>query len=187
VFGVTRNLVKHAERMPQFQPQYSSHADREDQMADTLQSVLIGAAAGFVSAVITHFSTRAKIRLDLAAEYDKKLQEARLVAYKELWTMLEPLARYGREKPVTYADLRDISNHTRTWYFQSGGIYLTQASRDPYFKWKALMQPLLDDKGLAANPDKPVPDDKLKSIIASCSTLRTSLSDDIGTKRLSRV
>ena len=156
-------------------------------MADTLQSVLIGGAAGFVSAVITHFSTRAKIRLDLAAEYDKKLQEARLTAYKELWTRLEPLARYGREKPITYADLRDISNKTRTWYFHSGGIYLTQPSRGPYFKWKELMQPFLDNEKLAAHPDKPIPDKELTDVIKWCSALRSSLSDDIGTKRLSRL
>jgi len=77
-------------------------------MADTIQSVLIGGFAGLVSAVITHFSTRAKLRLDLAAEYDKKLQESRLEAYMKLWAMLEPLAKYGRDK-VTFnapGDLR---------------------------------------------------------------------------------
>ena len=40
-------------------------------MADTLESVLIGGVAGVVSSAITYFSTRAKIRLDLMAVYDK--------------------------------------------------------------------------------------------------------------------
>ena len=44
-------------------------------MPDTFQSILIGAVAGLLSAVITYFSTRGKIRLELAAEYDKNLQE----------------------------------------------------------------------------------------------------------------
>ena len=37
-------------------------------MADTIQSVLVGGVAGFVSAVITYFSTRFKTRLELTAE-----------------------------------------------------------------------------------------------------------------------
>jgi hypothetical protein len=156
-------------------------------MADTIESVLIGGAAGVVSAVLTHFSTRAKIRLDLAAAYDKKLQETRLEAYLKLWGMLEPLARYGREQPVTHAVLRDVSSKSRAWYFQTGGIYLTQASRDPYFRWKELMQPLLDSPKYSQRPDVAIDAAELAPVIAAGSVLRTSLSDDIGTKRLSRI
>ena len=138
-------------------------------------------------AVVTYFSTRAKLRLDLAAEYDKQLQEQRLAVYKQLWAMLEPLARYGREKPVTLATLRSVSTATRTWYFQVGGIYLTSATRGPYFRWKELMQPLLDSPAYAATPDAPIPGDQVEAVIAAASELRTHLSDDIGTKRLSRI
>ena len=156
-------------------------------MPDTFTSILIGGLAGGVSAVITYFSTRAKLRLDVAAQYDKQLQDSRLAAYIKLWAMLEPLARFGRDKPVTYAVMKDISDSTRAWYFQTGGIYLTRASATPYFKWKGLMQPLLDDPELTKNPDEAIPESRLEAIIAAGSTLRTSLSDDIGTKRLSRL
>lgn len=160
-------------------------------MPDTLESVLIASGAGLVSglasAALTYFSTRAKIRLDLSAEYDKKLQETRLDAYLKLWAMLEPLARFGREKPITHAVLFDVSNQTRTWYFHTGGIYLTQASRDPYFYWKELMQPFLDSPKYSANPDTRIEDEELKPVIAASSALRTSLSNDIGTKQLSRI
>jgi len=156
-------------------------------MPDTIQSILIGGVAGIISAAVTYFSTRAKIRLDLAAEYDKTLQEERLKVYKELWAMLEPLARYGRDREITYSVLKEISDQTRSWYFKTGGIYLTQLSRDPYFYWKKMMQELLDNKEFKSNPDKTIPDSELKNVISAGSTLRTSLSDDIGTKRLSRL
>ena len=55
-------------------------------MPDTLQAILIGGIAGAVSSTITYFSTRAKIRLDLAAEYDKALQEA--VDAPRIWLAL---------------------------------------------------------------------------------------------------
>jgi hypothetical protein len=152
-------------------------------VADTLQSVLIGGAAGLVSAVITHFSTRAKIRLDLAAEYDKSLQEARLEKYIKLWGMMKDLPKYGRA-PVTYKMIRSISDDTKQWYFDGGGIYLTKRSRDPYLKWKALLEPLLDAEH---KPEDVVHDDQINLIVAAGSTLRTRLSEDIGTKRLARI
>jgi hypothetical protein len=155
--------------------------------ATLIQNILVGGAGGLVSAIITYFSTRAKIRLDLAAEYDKQLQESRLEVYKELWAMLEQLAKYGRVEPVTYAVIRSISDQTRTWYFQKGGIYLTERSRKPYFDWKKTMQPVLDTSESARQSDKEIEPHQRELIIAAASTLRTALSDDIGTKRLSRV
>lgn len=156
-------------------------------MPDTFQSILIAGVAGFVSAVITHFSTRAKVRLDLAAQYDKSLQEKRLETYKELWAMLEPLARFGRTEPVTYEVIRSISEQTRSWYFHQGGIYLTERSRKPYFRWKEVMQPVLDAGPPAEQPNREIDETRLEIILKAGSTLRTALSDDIGTKRLSRV
>ena len=155
-------------------------------MADTFESVLIGGVAGLVSSLITYFSTRARIRLDAMAIYDKDLQTSRLDKYKLLWAALEPLARYGRGD-VTYNGLVRVSDASRDWYFKEGGIYLTRASRDPYFRWKALLQPLLDDAELRAHPDMPIDAARLESMIAAASALRTSLSDDIGTKQLSRL
>ena len=102
--------------------------------------------------------------------------------------MLEPLSRYGRSQQVTPAVLRDVSDKTRAWYFQTGGIYLTQRSRGPYFKWKALMQPVLDhDATSTQQVQAAVPEQQLSPILAAASELRTALSDDIGTKRLSRL
>jgi len=154
-------------------------------MADTIQSVLIGGFGGFVSAVITYFSTRYKTRLELTVEYEKELQKSRLEAYKKLWAMLERLARFGIDKPVTYEDLRQISNATRIWYFHDGGIYHTRASRGPYFHRKELLQLLLDDENLASRPMDAIERERLKPVVGAGSTLRTTLSDDIGTKRQS--
>ena len=156
-------------------------------MPDTTQSVLIGAASGLVSAILTHFSTKAKLRLDLSAAYDKKLQESRLALYKELWAMLEPLSRFSRAGPVTFETIANISSASRAWYFQRGGIYLTQRSRGPYFAWKEAMQAVLDDESLSKSPQIALDPRYVNEIVARASTLRTSLSDDIHTRVLSRL
>jgi hypothetical protein len=66
-------------------------------MADTLQSVFLGAVGGAFSAVITYYATRAQSRLGLTTARDTELYASRLAKYKALWPMLEPLARYGRD------------------------------------------------------------------------------------------
>jgi len=48
------------------------------------------------------------------------------------------------------------------------------------------MQPLLDDVDLQRRPTQPIPQTRLGQIIEAGSSLRTSLSDDIGTKQLTR-
>lgn len=153
-------------------------------MPDTLQSVLIAGGAGIVSGIITHFSTRAKVRLDLAAVYDKELQDSRLKEYKLLWAKLEPIAKYGRHGPLTTTQVQVVSTDTRVWYFQSGGIYLTERSRGPYFAMKKAIDLVI------APPPNATPAElqaALLSVIDTGSALRTALSDDIGTKRMSRV
>lgn len=156
-------------------------------MPDTAQSFLIGAASGLVSAILTHFSTKAKLRLDLSAAYDKELQESRLELYKELWAMLEPLSRFARAGPVTYETIAKVAGASRAWYFQRGGIYLTERSRGPYFAWKEAMQVVLDNELLSRSPQTELEAMDINEIIAKASALRTSLSDDIHTKVLSRL
>ena len=51
----------------------------------SVSSLFTGLASGVISSVLTYFSTRSKIRLDMRVEYDKALHEKRLELYKELW------------------------------------------------------------------------------------------------------
>lgn len=109
-------------------------------MNETALSLITGLVSGLISAVITFFVTRAKVRLDLTAEYDRKLRSERLDAYRELFKRLKPLARYSPESPLTHKVINDTSEELRDWYFDIGGIYLSKESRTPYFNLKQLMQ-----------------------------------------------
>ena len=91
-------------------------------MNETSLSLITGLVSGLISAVITFFVTRAKVRLDLTAEYDRKLHSERLDAYRELFKRLKPLARYSPESRLTYKIIKDTSEDLRDWYFDIGGI-----------------------------------------------------------------
>ena len=64
-------------------------------------------------------------------------------AFKALWALSEPLAKYGRTGPasrVTPASLDALSNKLRHWYFAQGGMFLTETSRDAYFAFQEALQ-----------------------------------------------
>ena len=62
----------------------------------SVSSLITGFASGVISSVLTYFSTRSKIRLDMRVEYDKSLHDKRLELYKELWPKTKPLGALSR-------------------------------------------------------------------------------------------
>lgn len=138
--------------------------------------------SALITAVVTYFATRSKVRFDLMIEYDKKLREERLDSYKLLWKELKPLARYSAENELTYEIIRETAGKMRDWYFdEGGGIYLSKQSREPYFDLKKSMQRIIDNENLKNQNE--LPEDDLDKILKRGSILRESLSDDIGTRR----
>ncbi len=152
-------------------------------METQTSAILVGLISGLISAILTYFSTRSKIRLDLAAEYEKELRKDRLAAYQKLWPQLKPLARYSAAAPVNYQTIKSTSEAMRDWYFDGDGIYLTRESRQPYFKLKEFMQQIIDDKKLVNAKDEEIDRELLAPILQQSSLLRASLTDDIGARR----
>jgi hypothetical protein len=101
---------------------------------DTGAAALITGVLTFVvTGVGTYVTTYVKWRKDLLVEYDKDLRARRIDAYRELWRQLQPLAEYARPVHVTPAQLVEISINLRRWYFEVGGLFLSESSRDAYF------------------------------------------------------
>jgi hypothetical protein len=87
----------------------------------TFEKILIAAAISYVSAVVTFFATRSKLRLDMRGEYDRTLHEKRLELYKHLWPKTEPLGKYASLESFTYKTVAAVSSNMHNWYFGEGG------------------------------------------------------------------
>jgi len=146
-------------------------------------SVLTGLVSGVLSSLLTYFSTRSKIRMDMTVEYDKSLHDKRLTLYTDLWPKTEPLARFLPHSALTYKTVECVSEELRAWYFKEGGIYLSRQSRKPYFSLKEQLQRVIEDEDLKKQPDAPINDGHREAILGAASRLRTSLADDIRTRR----
>jgi hypothetical protein len=152
-------------------------------MNATLLSLLTGLISGTITAVVTYFATLSKVRLDLTIEYDKELHQERLKAYQALWPKLKPLAQYSPEQPLKYQIVKDTSEKMRDWYFDTGGIFLSRESREPYFALKKEMQVIIDNPELQSNKDAQLDSKWIKPLHELATTLRKALSDDVGTRR----
>ena len=141
--------------------------------------VLISSISVIVSTLATYFFGVLKARRDLELEYDKNLRDKRLDAYKELWKLLQPLAKYSPPGTVTYWTIYDLSVNLRKWYFEVGGIFLSSNSRDKYFTVQDEIKAIQEH----SRPDKEVlPDKHVRVITSKSSELRTSLATDLGSR-----
>ena len=133
---------------------------------------------GLVSA---YLATQWKARKDLEADYDRDLRATRITAYRELWKLLEPLAKYSPPGPITPELAASLSVDLRHWYFVTGGLFLSTPSRDAYFG--------LQDALSAALGPHPV--NAWEATVALLrkrgSTLRSATAADVGTRRTSAV
>jgi hypothetical protein len=142
---------------------------------------LVGLVGVLVTAVITALATAAKVKQDLEADYDLALRDERLAAYRELWRRLEPLAKYFRAEEVTYRRLRELGTELRSWYFHTGGIYLTAQSRDAYFHLQDGLHGSVEAGG--EHLDRELDPPAFEELRERGSSLRSSLVADVRTRR----
>ena len=117
-----------------------------------------------------------KFRKDLEAEYDKTLRAKRMKAYEQLWATTQPLAFYARAQPATPEVLQNMAVALRNWYYEKGGIYLTQNSKEAYFS-------LQDGIVEAVKKGATLEDAEFDILQKLGSELRGNLADDVGARR----
>jgi hypothetical protein len=144
---------------------------------DDLTKAIVSFALG---AVGTYIALVSKVRKDLEAAYDKDLRTARLAAYKDLWGLLEPLAKYEPLGPVSGAVLKELSQKLRHWYFTQGGIYLTDDTRDAYF---GLQDALTSVVAECTSLTKELAASEFEAIRKKGSWVRTWMTRDVGTRK----
>jgi hypothetical protein len=69
----------------------------------TVLATTVTAAAGIIVAVITGVLSYRSARWNLRKDLEMDLRRQRLAAFKELWALSEPLAKYGRTGTITTA------------------------------------------------------------------------------------
>ncbi len=140
-------------------------------------TTVLGAGLGLLTGVVLALLGS---RQRLEVEYDIELRKHRIEAYQALWKILEPLAYYSPPSAVTYAVARDLSQALRSWYFEVGGLFLSEGSREAYFDLqKGLGGVIKEPLDARYRPLGPRRFDRLRSL---ASTLRTASTQDVATR-----
>lgn len=147
-------------------------------MDNTVLAAIIGAVFGVFG---TYLSAILKYRQDLRAEYDKDLREKRIPEYGNLWRFTGLFPKYARTKEVSYQDAQTLSVNLREWYFQDGGMFLSDRSRDEYFAVQDALANTIKKAG--ENMSALLDEETYEMLRKKCSTLRTALTGDVGTRK----
>jgi hypothetical protein len=149
-------------------------------MSELLTSV-VGAGLALVSGA---FLALLGSRKRLEVEYDISLRQHRIEAYQPLWKILQPLAYYSPPGTVTYAVARDLSQALRSWYFELGGLFLSEQTREAYFNLQKGLGGVIKEP--VEHDHLPVGDNRFERLRGAASTLRTASTHDVATRVKSR-
>ena len=140
-------------------------------------TTVLGAGLGLLTgAVLALLASRQRLEV----EYDIELRKHRIEAYQALWKILEPLAYFSPPSAVSYAVARDLSQALRSWYFEVGGLFLSERSREAYFDLqKGLGGVIKEPLDARYRPLGPRRFERLRSL---ASTLRTASTQDVATR-----
>lgn len=140
-------------------------------------TTLLGAGLGLLTgAVLALLASRQRLEV----EYDIELRKHRIEAYRALWKILEPLAYFSPPSAVTYAVARDLSQALRSWYFEVGGLFLSEATREAYFDLQKGLGGVINEPLDARY--RPLGDRRFERLRALASTLRTASTQDVATR-----
>jgi hypothetical protein len=147
-------------------------------MATVLVSLLTLVGGAVVSGVLTYVGTRRKLVLD----YDADLRERRISVYTDLWSRLEPLAKYAAKDSFSQADAKKLSESLREWYFEKGGLFLSTGARGDCFALQDVLSQLAGGWGWDS-PRRQNPTAAAREYLRlHGSLLRTSMTQDVGTR-----
>ena len=152
-----------------------------------MSTVAVSLLTLVAGAVVSGVGTYLVARRTLAYEYDSDLRKRRIEAYTDLWSRLEPLAKYARTEQFSKADAEDFAKSLRVWYFETGGLFLSQATRTDYFDLQDLLVRLDEGWGWDDDDAETLTDAAREYLRVCGSRLRTGLTQDVGTRTRPKV
>jgi hypothetical protein len=149
----------------------------ERELLTVIGSVAAVLISGGMSAWVTIKAKRFDRALEelkqLASTYDVKLLEERLIEYRKLWELSGRTSR-RRIATLTFQQARDLADAITDWYYNEGGIVLSENAKGSFFSARnSLESPERDRLG----------DQWRAAVVDRFSALRKFLREDLNAQR----
>jgi hypothetical protein len=132
-------------------------------------SLIAGAVAGGV------VTTTVQSWLTSRTKLGEELRQHRLIAYPPLWKLMKVVSRWP-PTDATFSDLEQLHEQFRLWFFDVGGVYLSERARDRYRELQELLLVVVRGRG---EPHEKPSKDVYDALDQSCSALRAAIADDL--------
>jgi hypothetical protein len=150
-------------------------------MEKEMITTLVGAGTGLVSGAVAAWVTIKAKRLDRVLEevklrvsiYDTKLLEERLIEYRKLWRLLRQTSR-RQIAVLTFQQAKQLADAMTDWYYDEGGIMLSEDARNKFFSARIVLEPPERDN---------LGEDWHTTVVHRFSLLRKALSEDLNARR----
>jgi hypothetical protein len=150
-------------------------------MNTALIAGLIGTITGATTTgLFALFTARAQARQQLAIGHSKDLWTARFASFKELWALTSSFPRYWIEIPPKSVILATRES-LHVWYFQGGGLLLTNNARERYFDVQDAL------RKIGRSPKEQLDNEDVARLFRLGEALRVQLCVDLGAAQKARI
>jgi len=118
---------------------------------------------------------------DYKAMVYRSLWEKRYETYKRMFSLTGILPLYPEKAKVTYEQLIKAGKEMRDWYFEEGGLLLTEQSRHFYFEVQRKIREVVNTRTKESRSQY-VTDD-YDTMQQKFSDLRTEMTNDLMSRR----
>ena len=144
--------------------------------APYLVVAVVALASGLISAMVSNW-------LAGRAQVSEAMREARLRVYPSVWLLTDLFSKYPWTK-ATVGQTKQLHIELRSWYFEVGGLYLSEHSRARYGDVQELLEAYTDKTDQTKADAEDFPDDgPYRFMQDACSTFRTALTEDLESRR----
>lgn len=141
-------------------------------------TAVIGALTGAGAALL-------KNRIDYQHEVRSELWNKRYESYKRIWKLTQLLPRWPKNETLTYKGLFTLSTQCQNWYFEDGGILLSESGRKKY----GTMQETITNirmKKQADGTDSLLDGSDYTIVMEACSAFRTAMTSELLSRRMNQ-
>jgi hypothetical protein len=153
--------------------------DGAEGVATVLEGVWLAIVTGALGLLTAGILALVNSWISARVGVDETLRRQRLELYPPLWSATAAVPRWPRVE-ITRTALEDLHRTLRSWYFNQGGLFLSDSARARYGDVQELIAALLAPGG---DPADVLGSRRYEDLMETISALRTALAADLDTRR----